>query len=259
MYDHAYLNGSTFLLAIWFVLYVLWPEQRRGMLRVSLLLGLTGPIGEYWALPDYWRPQFVVAFRVGRWQFGPEDYLFMFAVAGICVALFERSARRAGFGELPRVGFATLARIVGWTGLGLALMFAMSAWPRWRAIQVILAATVITAMLMLGRRPRLAMLALLLAAPVGLAYWLCCVLLGRAYPGVFEAVWNLERTCGLLWLGVPVEEFFWATAAMLFIGPLVRACSGRSACEPTRRRVATRRDAPSRNAPRPSAPADPRC
>lgn len=46
-------------------------------------------------------------------------------------------------------------------------------------------------------------------------------------PQAFQEFWNLEQTCGLAVLGVPVEEFLWVGETMLFAEPLLRICSPR--------------------------------
>jgi hypothetical protein len=224
-YHYAYLAAALFWMAVWAALYAWWRPQRRSMLLVGAVLALSGPVSEYWYFPSYWNPHFAMEFSLGSWRFGIEDWLAAFALAGICAGIFERCAARLGFEPLPRFTPIVLLRITGWNALGLALMFAFASWLQWGPATSLLAAITIVSALMLARHKHVAALAALLAAAAGLAYWLFYAgLFIQVFPGIFESIWNRDALWGIRWLGVP-EEFLWVAATMLFVGPMLRACS----------------------------------
>lgn len=231
MYDNAYLEGSLFWMVIWMFVYILLPRHRRAILWTSLLLAPAGPIIEYWSLQDYWNPVYIIDISIGKWHFGLEDYLLAFALAGVCAGSFESLAVRKGFPELPHISFRILIRMSGWGSLGLVLMFLLASVLQVGSIYSILLAVSATALLMLARKGQIFTLTLPLAIIFGLTYWIFYWLFFvPRFPGCFEALWNLEETWGIMWLGVPVEEVLWATVTMLYAGPILRVCSGRDQC-----------------------------
>ena len=227
MYTYAYLAAALFWMVIWAVLYVLARPQRRATFWTALLLGPAGPISEYWFLQDYWRPIFAVEFSMGALRFGIEDYLATFALAGVCAGVFEILAARRGFPPLPRITLAALLRATSWSSLGLGLMILIASLLHMGSIRSLLVVLPLTSLLMLARHKRLLALALPLAIASALTYWLFYLLVFvPAFPGVFDALWNLNQTWRIMWLGVPIEEFLWVGATMLYAGPFYRVCTG---------------------------------
>ena len=92
MYDFAYAFAAAFHTLVWALLFVVLRQQRKLMLGVGLGLGIAGPVSEYWFLPDYWRPVYVLEIAVGPWRFGPEDFVATAALAGISAGVFEAIA-----------------------------------------------------------------------------------------------------------------------------------------------------------------------
>jgi hypothetical protein len=227
VYTYAYMAAALFWLVIWAVLYIVASPQRRATLWTALLLGPAGPISEYWFLQDYWRPIYAIEFSIGTLRFGIEDYVATFALAGVCAGMFEIVAARRGFPPLPRMTFNALLRAIGWSSLGLGLMILASSALHMGSIRSLLVVVPLTALLMLAGHKRLLALAVLLAIVSALAYWLFYILVFvPAFPGVFDALWNLNQTWRIKWLGVPIEEFLWVGATMLFAGPFYRVCLG---------------------------------
>ena len=224
MYAHAYLVGSLFWLAVWLVMYLMLPRHRPALFWTGLLLAPAGPIGEYWCLQDYWHPVYIVEVSIGGWRFGPEDYLLTFALAGVCAGVFEAIAEKKGLPGLPRITFGATVRVTAWGALGLLLMMVAGSVLNLHSMRSLLLAAAAASLLMLVGRPRVLRLALPLAVVFGLLYWvLYWLLFARLFPGVFEALWKLEQTWGVVWLGVPIEEVMWAGVTMLFAGTVLRA------------------------------------
>lgn len=226
VYQYAYMAAAVFWFAIWLLLLLMWPRQRWAMIWTGLLLGQAGPVSEFWFLQDYWRPEYVMEFSLGSWRFGLEDWLATLALAGICAGVFERVAIARGFPPLPAIKVSTVARLLGLCLAGLFLMWVFATLLGWGSIYSLLIAITAVAIGMLVGHARVARLAIALALIAGAVYWAFYALLFVPFfPGVLEALWNLEKTSGLRVLGVPVEEFVWVSATMLFVGPLLRVCS----------------------------------
>jgi hypothetical protein len=225
-YDHAYLFGVVFWLVVWCLLLWRSPDHRRAMLLSSLALGPAGALAEHLTVVDYWRPVFSLPVSIGGFPFSVEGFLLMFALGGICAAVFERIATRTGHGPLPPVTLATVAWLTAWMTGAAVLLFAIAAGLRAYSENALVIAGVVTGLAMLARHGRLLTPATLLALANGAVYWLFYVLIFvPMFPGCFEAMWKLENTWGVRVGAVPLEEIAWAMLTMFFGGPLARAAS----------------------------------
>lgn len=227
MYNYGI--GALFFLGIWFVLFTFVRKSRKPMLWSSLALGLAGPISEYWHVKDYWSPTYILKIQIDNWIFGVEDYLFAFAFAGLCTGIFDLLARKSGQDELPRfnpMGF------IGLVLLGLACMLVMGGlvvFLRLNSLHAIVVAFLISAGVILVRRPKwivAAMQSAFIAAGVMWIFYAGFFL--RLFPGIVAEWWNVVALSGLSLGAVPIEEVIWAWAIALFAGPALRYCMGRS-------------------------------
>ena len=199
------------------------------MLWSGLALGHAGPISQYWHLKDYWSPVYIAKVQIDNWVFGIEDYIFAFAFAGLCSGIFDLLARKSGQKELLRfdpMGF------IGSVLLGLACLLVMGAlivFLKFNSLHAIVVAFLISAAIILARRPKL-------IKPAVQAAFIAAVVMWIFYSGFFLQLfhrivsewWDVNALSGMTMGGVPIEEVIWAWAAALFAGPLIRYCMGRS-------------------------------
>jgi hypothetical protein len=225
-YDHAYLFGVVFWLAIWLLLFWRSPKHRRAMLLAGMALGSGGALAEQLTVADYWRPVFSLPVSIGGFPFSVEGFLLMFALGGICAAVFERVATRTGHGPLPPFTFAAFAWLTVWMASAAVLLFGLGVRLGVYSQSALAIAGVVTGLAMLVRHDRLLTLATVLAVANAAVYWLFYVLIFvPLFPGCFEAMWKLENSWGIRVGGVPLEEIAWAMLTMFFGGPLARAAS----------------------------------
>lgn len=229
MFTYAYAVMTLTFIVIWTALFVLLPRSRPAIFWTSLIFAPAGPISEFWFIPEYWHPIYLIDIAVGGWHFGVEDFLGTFALAGILAGIFESLALRRGFAELPRVSFGTLLRMIGWGVVGFFLMAFLASGLEMNSSYAILLTVMVTSLLMLLRRWKILPLVMPIAVIFGLLFWLFYVVFFLPiFPGVIQAFWNLENTWGIMLVGVPIEELLWASTAALFAGPVFRVCSTRS-------------------------------
>lgn len=229
MFAYAYAVITLAFIVIWTALLVLLPRSRPAIFWTSLIFAPAGPVGEYWLIPDYWHPIYLIDIAVGSWHFGFEDYLITFAVAGISAGIFESLALRRGFAELPRTSFGTLLRMFGWGVVGFFLMLLLVSGVGLNSIHAILLIVMIASLLMFFGRWKILSLIVPISVIFGLFVWLFYVVFFLPiFPGVIQALWNLENTWGIMLAGVPMEELLWAFTAALFAGPVFRVSSTRS-------------------------------
>ena len=225
-FDHAYLFGVAFWLVVWSILFWRWPPHRRAMLLSSLALGPAGALAESLTAADYWRPVYALPASIGAFPFSVEGFLLMFALGGICAAVFERIAARMGHGPLSPVTLGSVAWLAVWMTGAAVLLFATGAGLGLYSQSALAVAGVVTGLAMLSRHGRLLALAAVLAVAFGAVYWLFYVVIFvPLFPGCFEAIWKLENGWGVRCAGVPLEEITWAMVTMVVGGPLARAVS----------------------------------
>ena len=205
---YVWLIWSAAFLLPWLGLYFAFPAHRRIMWRASLLtapFGLTEPL----FVPEYWNPPslFRLAQRTG---FDIESLLFCFAIAGVGVVLYNICT-----GKRPRA-LDPLARrhpLHKWHLLALAtptVVFLLLIGLGWNPIYPSIVAMAFGALAAVACRPDLRRKTWI-GGLLFLAYYsLFLIGLETTAPGYIARTWNLAALSGIVWLGVPVEEFLFA-------------------------------------------------
>jgi len=225
MYSYAYIIMTTVFIVIWIILFILLHRSRPAILWTSLMLGMAGPVGEYWLISSYWRPIYLVHVTYRSWTFGLEDFLITFAIAGISAGVFENIALKYGFAELPRLTGKILLRIFTFCVVGFFLMVLLSSVFRVTPIHALFLAVIIPTVLALYGRWKTLRLIIPIAVIFGFLFWLFYILfMFPLFPGLIQTLWNLDATFGIMLLGVPLEEMLWAFITALFAGPIYRVC-----------------------------------
>jgi hypothetical protein len=226
MYPYTYAVMTIPFVAAWIIGYILSPGRRLAILWTSIILGIAGPISEYWHARDYWHPNYLLPIAVGNWRFGIEDYILTFAMAGTAMALFEKLTAKKGWKPLPPVSLKSLFKLDMWGNSGILLMILFISILGMNSIYAIILTLLIVSAVLMTLRPEVIPLVFPIALIFGCLYWLCFALLFLPmFPGLFEKSWNLEALLGIRLAGVPVEEPLWAFCVALFVGPIYRACS----------------------------------
>lgn len=86
MHHYLFLQLSVFLLAVWFLIYLVIknPTLKRKMVLSSVLLTPVG-LSDYFYNPQYWHPEVIFSFH--RMNFGA--LIFSFSVGGIAAVSYE--------------------------------------------------------------------------------------------------------------------------------------------------------------------------
>ncbi len=229
MYNYAYAIGTFVFCVIWVALFILLRRSRAAIFWTSLYMAPLGPACAYWLVPSYWDPLYVITISYKGWRFGLEDLFFNFAIAGIMVSLFESVALRNGLIKLPHVTSNVLLKMLGLCTLGYLIMVFLILVPGMNSMIALMVALIMISLLMLYGRWKTFALIIPVAVVFGFLFWLFYIsFFIRVFPGVIQAMWNLDSTTGIMLAGVPIEEMLWAITSALFIGPLFRVCFPRS-------------------------------
>jgi hypothetical protein len=228
MPSYAYAILCLPFVALWAFLYVRNPALRKHLFWMSALLGLAGPIAEFWHTRDYWNPGYLVPVNLGPWRFGFEDYILTFTMAGIAMMLFERIIRTRGAGILPEWKWKTLLCLDMWGNAGILIMAFFIYVLHVNSIYALISSLTVASLVLFGKWKEWFLPAALSAAAYTFGYWLIFrFYMMPLFPGALKRAWNLEALWGVRLAGVPAEEVVWAFVLALFVGPIVRACSQR--------------------------------
>lgn len=218
-FQYAYLTGDFLLFIIWLVLFVSRKDLRREMLRMSVLIAPLGPLSELFYLLDYWRPELF-----NGWTIGVEDLLFGFFIGGIAGVIYEEIFQMK-YDSRPVLGHHRwVIGIVAFEGL---LIKIGSTLFHVNSIYASILGFLIIGSAMLVIRKDLIRDALFSGFLVGILTFFLYLIFLAIFPGIIKKWWILTNISGVLVLGVPLEELFWAFGWGFVAGPMYEFISGK--------------------------------
>lgn len=230
--DYCYGVGTLFFVGVWALLWTIAKRSRHAIHWAGFAFVLTGPFFES-LNQDYWCPQFLVEIRLFGGRFGFESFILAFTFSGISAGVYDLAHRWMGFRELTRITWRSYVRlvIVGFAAVGL-IFFLFRVWHYNSVHAHIVALPIAWLLFTLILRRSWAVgsisTALALVAVMVVFYFAFFLLL---YPTIIDQWWHLDEMWGAnkrhfpyFWGSVPVEEFLWAAANALYLGPAVRFC-----------------------------------
>ena len=217
--EFSYLIGSLIFLAIWVVLYLLYPSLRKEMLITSIGIGFVSvATSYYWWSHDWWHPLTITGTRVGI-----EDFMSGFGSGGIMAIAYE------GFFKKRYLKRRLKAHVPGASTL-LLLMAFLTAWLFWGVgITSFLASSIallVVAIIMFLYRRDLFMNGVvsgLIMMVVALLPYYTIIFIS---PDWVASTYNYNYLSGIHITGIPIEEFvFWFLAGLVF-GPFYEYWQG---------------------------------
>lgn len=216
MYDGLYFKLMVVALIFWVFVFFRRKAQRKDMLWTGVLAAIAGPIQELWYTKDYWHPQYI-----GGWPW-IEDILFGFAVMGVCAALYEIIFYRHVEEVRDKKSHPFVFVVVAFIALIGMVLFT----PFMNSIYAAMIAFLIAWSLTIFVRPDLFKLSVFTALLVLVFTFVSYQLLIFFKPLVIRDWWLLNNISGVLFWGVPLEEFMWFGAMGLALGPLYELYKG---------------------------------
>ncbi len=215
--QYVWLIWSLAFLVPWLLLYLFFPAHRKAMLWASLFtmpFGLTEPL----FVPEYWAPPslFDLALTTG---FDIESLIFCFGIGGVGVVLYNilTGARFSQVSETyrrsPLHRHHRLAITAPFITYPILYFFPWN--PIYPAFVAMIVGTIATILCRPDLKTKTWVGGLLFLG----YYWIFISGLELLSPGYVERVWNLEALSGILFFGIPVEEFIFAlTFGMYWAG-----------------------------------------
>jgi hypothetical protein len=198
--DYPYLCWCLSLSAIFLLIFSLGKRLRKVMLLGGMASAMYS-LSAVFFVPDYWQPVLVLKSPVGL-----EDLFFSFANGGI-VAFISLSA----FRDRIILNYSPGEMVIKYllcSNLGALLCWFIHQAGIPVMTSCLLAMPVVWLALLVKNR-RHWPLSLMGALGFTLLYMVVTALLGLRFPD-FHQQWAMENLLGVLFLGFPVEEYFWA-------------------------------------------------
>jgi hypothetical protein len=213
MYEFSYLAATLSLGVFWLCFFIIRPDLRPVMLKLSCLFGIGGVASEYVYINDWWSPVTLFGTAVGI-----EDFLFGFFFSGsvaVCYEVFcnAECQQRKKTPKWP-FRFRYIALIICIVFFGSALVLRLHSF-----IATVLAFGTCIAIIMVYRRDLFGN-ACFSSLFGGLLSFVFFGFPERLTPGWIESSWALENLSGHFVFYVPLEDFIWFLMAGAFIGPL---------------------------------------
>ncbi len=225
MFDKDYTWSFLAISSIiaWLYSYFTNKPHRKALLFGLLFLG-TGPLYEFFSIPEYWNPEFITRFSIDTpiktWMFGLEDFVGSFSFSGICFALFETLQMNDKVNSSRKFPFLCMLL---WGLFCLANTVIMYFGFRINGIFSTILGLFIASILFYIVNPYYLKNGLLASLIMGTSYWAFLALVFLPlFPDSFHSIWNEKGNSGFFLIGVPVEEFLWAASSALFAGPMYR-------------------------------------
>jgi len=216
MYRFAYLVGDGILAIFWLTLFFLRKDLRKQQLFVGLILAPVAPLTDYlWFYKDYWRPQYLISFKVGQVPLGLESSLFIFLLGGIATVLYEVVfKKRHAFGK-PR-NLTTIIMIILPVIITTTFLMKLGLNSIWASSLGMLAISII--MIIIDHDlVKDAIWSSLLMLGLSVIFYLVWL---NIYPEGIQKFWLTSELTGIKLWKIPIEEMVWFGSTGISFGVL---------------------------------------
>lgn len=207
---------SSLLIIFWGVVYILYPDGRKRMLKASLLttpFGLTEPL----FVPEYWNPPslFDLAQRTG---FDIESLIFCFGIGGLGIVLYDFIFKVQHVEMSPEEKKHHRHKYHIWTLLSPVITFPVLYFlTNWNPIYSATVAMFVGGLAALWCRPDLKIKIWVSGIIFLIFYIIYFMSLELGFPGYVERVWTLSNISEIMIWKIPLEELIFAfTFGMLW-------------------------------------------
>jgi len=197
-YKYTYLIGSLLFFIYWLYLFFKLKEYHRRLLSISLFYAVLGVSFGLIYTSDWWQPETVLGYRVGI-----EDFLLGFSNAGIAAIWYLL------FFKIKSKGRASWARIaipLISTGIITLILFRIFDWNSFYANSIGILTAVIYILIKRRDLIKISLASGVVMILTSLPIYLLMIFIS---PGWVEHTWMLEKLSGILYFGIPIEDFVW--------------------------------------------------
>jgi len=223
--QYAYLLGTLILTPIWIMLYLHRRDLDKKLISISFIIGFLAILWSPFFWLDYWHPNYLFKFSFLSWQMGGvEDFLYGFFAGGIASVAYE---------EIFGKKFAKRKnRKHHWLLLTIPLIFlsiigfSFSVFLHFNSLYAALISFFLGCLFIFFYRRDLLTDTILSGLVFGLITLGSYLIFLNIFPGIIQRWWYLEKISGKLFLGIPLEELFWAFGMGALGGPIYEFMMG---------------------------------
>jgi len=197
-YKYTYLIGSLLFFVYWSYLFFKLKEYRRRLLTISFLYAILGVTFGLTYTADWWRPETVLGYRVGI-----EDFLLGFSNAGIAAIWYLLFLKIKSRG---RASWARIAIPLVSTGIITLVLFKALTWNSFYANSMGILIAIIYILIKRRDLIKTSLISGVVMVLISLPIYLLMIFIS---PGWVEHTWMLEKLSGILFIGIPIEDFVW--------------------------------------------------
>ncbi|MFA5132102.1 MAG: lycopene cyclase domain-containing protein [Candidatus Paceibacterota bacterium] len=196
---HPYFTSTLILIPFWVTLFITRKESRAEMLTMGKYLGLCGFILSSTSLRDYWHPAFI---------FGPfhmEEILYGFLFGGVCVEVAKIFFKEKYRHHPRRLSFLFFTIIISYVMLKVGITYLQI-----NSIYIYCIVLVFMGLACYTLDRKILPLQLtsgLLALILTFTVFKIALLVS---PNFIHDTWKLENISGVLFSGIPLEEYIFA-------------------------------------------------
>ena len=206
---YIWLTWTLIGLVLWIIIYIAQRRLRRQMLWASVW---TAPLGltERLFVPEYWMPPslFDLSQKTG---FDIESVIFSFVIGGVASILYEIVFSASLVPMSMTEHHKKKHRFHRLAVLSPALFFVLlMSIMHWNPIYCFVGASVLGSTAAVICRSDLTRKILVGGVLFTGLYFVFFMSLVIAYPDYVQAVWNLSALSGILFMGIPLEEYLFA-------------------------------------------------
>ncbi|MBU4216920.1 lycopene cyclase domain-containing protein [Candidatus Parcubacteria bacterium] len=197
-YKYTYLIGSLLFFIYWLYLFIKLKEYRQRLLLISLLYAILGVTFGLVYTADWWRPETIFGYRVGV-----EDFLLGFSNAGIAAIwyLLFLKIKSRGQASWARIAIPLIS-----TGIITLVLFKMFDWNSFYANSIGILTAIIYILIKRTDLIKISLMSGVMMILISLPIYLLMIFVS---PGWVEHTWMLEKLSGILFIGIPIEDFIW--------------------------------------------------
>jgi hypothetical protein len=201
-YIESYLIYSLIFLSLWSFIWLLSKDNRKRMLKISLILSPIGAISQFWYLNDYWHPKFSFQSFINI-----EDYIFTFALAGISFTIYKVVFKLGSNNQRCFKRRANMAFL--FFGIVLLSLIFFSTYLNYNSVIVSSNAFFAIILIMWLLRPDLIFPSLISGFLTLLVFLIVYQLMFSLYPNFMDEWCFNCNPSGVSILGVNIEELIW--------------------------------------------------
>lgn len=220
-YQYSYLLGDIVLLIIWVIFFLKLNNERKHLIKFSIILGFVGVIAEFVYVIDWWRPLTITNTLVGI-----EDFIYGFTIGGIAAGIYEEVSKRRHAIKINENANIQQKRKLSVFGLSLLTLFFISFLLLKNSFYASILTFVIPLIYIWFFKKYSIVNSVISGCLLVIISIPSFLIPEYITPGVIESTWYLKNWYGITIFKIPFVDIIWLFLAGALLGPLYELKKG---------------------------------